>query len=99
MRLASIIFPLLPCALAMCVQSVVRSRFLLSFGESVVPSFSLGSWSRIVPFFVSFEAVSYRRWGFVIVRVGESSFRSCSSRYRVYPLSPLNCSFVRSVSC
>ena len=33
----------------------------LSFRKSVVASFSLGSWSRIVPFVGSFEAVSYRR--------------------------------------
>ena len=71
----------------------------LSFRESVVASFSLGSWSRIVPIVGSFEAVSYRSWGSGIVRVGDLSFRSCSSRYRVYPLSPLYCSFVRSVSC
>ena len=42
MRLASIVLPSLPCALAMCVQSVFRSRFVLSFGESVVATLSSG---------------------------------------------------------
>ena len=69
MRLASIVFPSLPCALAMCVQSVVRSRFVLSFGESVVATLSSG------PFV---------RQGFVILNVDESLLcpdRGCTTPY------------------
>ena len=71
MRLASIIFPSLPCALAMCVQSVVRSLFVLSFGESVVAFFSIGSRSRIVPF------VGLRPY-----RIGFTFVTSLGLRYR-----------------